>query len=109
MFGNNLDAYGIIQAVLECGILPYKVLLARPDNADSVCSDRLVVERLDAGLKDAGIKVWNNLSLVGWVVDEGGKLAGVRLKSPGGDYEIQCQGFIYVDKKGVDMQAFKGT
>lgn len=103
-----MDAYGVLQAVLDCGVLPYKLLLACPTAGYTCSSDKVVLERLEKGVKDTGVKVWNDLSLVGWVADEEGKLAGIQLQSPGGDYEILCQAFVYVDEKLVDMQAFKG-
>lgn len=103
-----MDAYSVLQAVLSCGVLPYKLLLARPNAEFNCCSHPVVLELLEEGVKESGVKVWNDLSLVGWVTDEEGKLAGVQLQSPGGDYEIPCQAFVYVDQKHVDMQAFKG-
>lgn len=103
-----MDAYSVLQAVLDSGVLPYKLLLACPNSGCTCCSDKVVLERLEKGVKESGVKVWNDLSLVGWVADEEGKLAGIQLQSPGGGYEIPCQAFVYVDMKGVDMQAFKG-
>ena len=112
IFGDNLDAYSILQAVIECNVPPYKILLARPTPNDCpnelICSNKVILERLDAGLKDTGVKVWNELSLVGFVMGVEGRITAVQMQSTGGDYEVQCQAFVYVDKKQVDKQAFKG-
>ena len=109
IYGNNLDAYGILQALLDCGVPPFKVLLARPD-AEPLSSNPQIQEHIDRGLRECGAKVWDSITLKGWVVDEEGKLTELRmLVSNKSDFELSCHGLIYVDQKSVDMRAFKGT
>ena len=111
MYGNNLDAYSVLQAMLECGVPPDRLVLARPDTGP-ITLNQVVLRRLLEGLKDSGVKVWDNLLLRSWVMGEEekeeGKIIGVFLHSSTDDYQIPCQAFIYVDRKHVDMQAFKG-
>lgn len=107
MYGNSLDSYSVLQAMLECGVPPDRLVLARPDT-QPITSDQVALRRLLEGLKDSGVKVWDNLLLRSWVVGEEGKITGVLLHSAIDDYQIPCQAFVYVDRKHVDMQAFKG-
>lgn len=75
------------------------------------CPDQIVVKHVVEALENAGVQIICETHMRGYVTaDEGGRLiSGVRFWSQsGGDFEISCQAFIYVDQKHVDMQAFKG-
>ena len=107
IFGNNLDAYGILHAMLDVGIPPDKLLLACPDSKPC-CPDPVVLKHLEEAISKSGIRVESDVQLKGWMV-EGDKLSGVVFQSPVGELmEVPCQALVYADKKHVDMQAFKG-
>lgn len=108
VYGNNLDAYGIVQALLDVGVPPLKLLLALPNASTPFCRDPVLLEHLEAAMTESGVKVWTDLTLTGWVVTDEEKLTGIRLLMGDTDYEVPCQALIYVDEKQVDTQAFRG-
>ena len=79
IYGNNLEVYSIINTLLESGFPPYKILHARPNTSTPCSSNPVVLDCLNVGMKDCGIKTWTDLTLKGWVLDQRGKLVGVRL------------------------------
>ena len=129
VYGNNLEIYSIINALLESGFPPYKILHARPNSATPCSTNPVVQDCLNVGVKDSGVKTWTDLTLKGWEVDERGRLIGVRLipnqdrassgmerkegegeegRKENKDYTVSCQALVYMDQKHVDMQGFKG-
>lgn len=107
VYGNNLDAYGITQALLDCGVPPNRLLLVRP-NSNPLSSDPTVQGILQRGLEEAGVKALDGVALQGWMVNDSGSLTGLRLQDKENCSELPCQGMVYVEKKTVDAQAFKG-
>ncbi len=107
VYGDNLDCYSILQAMMDCGIPPEKLLLACPGLVRSY-TDPDVLRRLDEELTSAGVRMIGDVSLKEWEV-EGDKLVGVVFRSSTNKVlEISCQALVYVDNKHVDVQAFDG-
>ncbi len=80
IYGNNLEVYSIISALLQSGFPPYKLLHARSKAPIPCSTDPVILDCLDVGVKDAGVKTWTDLTLQGWEVDERGRLIAVRLR-----------------------------
>ena len=111
IYGNNLDAYSIVQAMLDTGVAPNQIMLAHP-NSEPVCPDPLVMKRIEEALESAGVKVIRDVSLKKWLVDEEENLVGVQFLVLNDESEIAeyifCKALVYMDEKHVDTQAFKG-
>ncbi|XP_078261715.1 cilia- and flagella-associated protein 61 [Rhinoraja longicauda] len=110
VYGNTIEAYITVNTILSCGIEGSLVHLVKPpSDSNSSCFNNSVIETavLEALEKD-DVSLHSNCLLCQW--NEGKMHGHINVSSFTTDSEpliLNCAAFFNVDKKKVDIDAFK--
>ena len=107
--GNNLDAFSVVQAVLDFGVAPDNIVLACQGKC-SICPVPKANDILMGAMNRSGVRVVDEVCLKHCEVREG-KLTSLYFSKEGEENTLvlTAQALVYVDQKAIDPEAFKGT
>ncbi|KAG2468591.1 CFA61 protein, partial [Polypterus senegalus] len=110
VYGNTLDAYTTVEALLSLGVMGSRIHLAEPPLETNVtCFNNFTVESaVDEALKKSGVTVYKNCILAQW--NDGNNPEPIMSASFTTDtkpFKLPCSVFINFYKKKVPYETFK--
>lgn len=92
--------------MLDCGVSPDNLVLTSPGEC-SICPNPEANDRLMKAVQSTGVTMKSEVCLKKCVVDEG-RLVELQFEGKDGKFLMSPEALIYVDKKAVDLESFKG-
>ncbi|CAH2041539.1 unnamed protein product, partial [Iphiclides podalirius] len=114
VYGECLDAYSCIAALLELGIEPSMLAFVEPFPPEDPAAMRVncfnnetVDERVQSGLEELGIQVYRRCYFHGWKTF-GSRVETLHFMTQNQAISFPCFAFFYYGIKAIDLQTFKG-
>ena len=107
VYGGGLDAYCMLQAVLDEGLPPSRLTLVVPEGSPPAFFNQEIADSVSRLLETLSVKVVRGVELVGMEVD--GDLSALYLSGDQGPLTLECAALVYLQQKQVDKLIFKGN
>ncbi|XP_055494965.1 cilia- and flagella-associated protein 61 [Leucoraja erinacea] len=110
VYGNTIEAYITVNTILSCGIDGSLVHLVKPPSElDTSCFNNPVIETaVKEALEKANVSLYSNCLLSQWnEMKVHGRITTSSFTTDSEPLILNCAAFFNVDKKKVDIDAFK--
>ncbi|XP_064621787.1 cilia- and flagella-associated protein 61-like isoform X2 [Lineus longissimus] len=109
IYGNTLDAYCSIQALISMGVSGNRIIMVQPPLQQQTCFNNPDVETaVTDALKEAGVQIHQGYLLAEWNDGNGGpEVYSASFTSSTKPIRFECSAFFCYYRKAVDVQAFK--
>ena len=110
VYGDGLDAYCMLGAVLKEGSLPpERLVLVVPPSLPPAFTNQELSTTITNHLQQLAVRVVRDAELVAMETGEGGQLSAIQLSEEGRVVTLPCAALVHMHNKQVDRQLFKGT
>ena len=106
VYGGGLDAYSMLQAVLDEGLPANRLILVVPNGTPPAFFNQEIADSVSRLLETLAVKVVSGLELVGVEVED--DLSALHLSGQQGTVTLPCAALVYLHHKQVNRQLFKG-
>ncbi|KAM7061432.1 cilia- and flagella-associated protein 61 [Acridotheres tristis] len=106
VYGNTIDIYTTVEALLSLGIDGSRIHLVQGSGSPCL-GDGAVQLRVREALAEAGVAVHPGLVLARWGRGEHGHITWAEFSSATGPLQLQCAAFFSFDYKTLDYETFK--